>query len=365
MNNELIVLMAEALTMYLLVLGAHSLRRRAGLAHFYALLGGLTAVMSWVTDAGVKVEFGGITLMVGSTVFYTSLLLGVFVVYVFDGPRATRIAISTVVGVSALVPVIAASLHLQMRLAGQAILATVPEPSLRINTASVCTTVADLVFLAVAWEFLGKPQLRFSLGLRSLLTLLGVMWLDVFLFTTGAFFGTPDYTSIMTGTLVSRFVITLFAFPLLYLYLHWESRQQGVPIENRPVLAILRELAEVQTELGLAQQEIERRRRAEREKAELIAKLEATLSHVNRLEGLLPVCSSCKRIRVDGKQPDQSDRWVSLEEYVRDETTVSFSHGICTDCMRRLYPEDAEAVIADLRRERGEHARPPPPRPPP
>ena len=36
--------------------------------------------------------------------------------------------------------------------------------------------------------------------LLSLLTLLGVMWLDVFLFTTGAFFGTPDYTSIMTGT---------------------------------------------------------------------------------------------------------------------------------------------------------------------
>ena len=56
--------------------------------------------------------------MVGSTVFYTSLLLGVFVVYVFDGPRATRIAISTIIGVSVMVPVIALTLHFQMQLSG-------------------------------------------------------------------------------------------------------------------------------------------------------------------------------------------------------------------------------------------------------
>ena len=67
------------MVIYFLVLWAHSLRHRFGLAHFYALVGGLTAIMSWVTDAGVRVEIMGITFMVGSTVFYTSLLLSVFV----------------------------------------------------------------------------------------------------------------------------------------------------------------------------------------------------------------------------------------------------------------------------------------------
>lgn len=100
MTKELMILIAEAISVYLLVLWAHSLRNRLGLAHFYALIGSLTAVMVWVTDAGVKVEFPGVSLMVGSTVFYTALLLGVFVVYVFDGPRATRIAISTIIGIS-------------------------------------------------------------------------------------------------------------------------------------------------------------------------------------------------------------------------------------------------------------------------
>ena len=73
--------------------------------------------MSWVTDAGVRVEVMGVTFMVGSTVFYSSLLLSIFVVYVFDGPRATRIAISTIVGVSIFVPIIALALHLQMKIA--------------------------------------------------------------------------------------------------------------------------------------------------------------------------------------------------------------------------------------------------------
>ncbi len=186
MNTKLLILVMEAMLVYFCVLWAHSLRKYAGLAPFYALLGGITTIMSWVTDAGISVDVAGITFMVGSTVFYTSLLLGIFVVYVFDGPRATRIAISTVAGVSVLVPLIAVALHIQMRIAGHATLSFVPLPSFRINTASVFATVVDLVFLAIAWEYFGKPNLRIQLWLRSFLTLLGVMWLDVLLFTTAA-----------------------------------------------------------------------------------------------------------------------------------------------------------------------------------
>jgi hypothetical protein len=95
-GNEVIILIIEAMVVYFLVLWAHSLRHRFGPVYFYALIGGITAVMSWVTDAGVAIQAGGITFVVGSTVFYTSLILSVFVIYVFDGPRATRIVISTV-----------------------------------------------------------------------------------------------------------------------------------------------------------------------------------------------------------------------------------------------------------------------------
>lgn len=347
MPQELLILIVEAFAVYLLVLWTHSLRHRVGLSFFYALLGGLTAIMSWVTDAHVAIEVGNLTFMVGSTVFYTSLLLGVFVVYVFDGPSATRIAISTIAGVSILVPVIAALLHFQMQLTGGGTVSHVPVPSLRINTASVLATVMDLLFLAIAWEFFGRSQLRLRLWMRSFLTLLGVMWLDVILFSSGAFMGTDEYFSIMQATLVTRLVVSLFAFPFLYLYLCRQNKKSGCALENRPVFAILHEIAEVRLELGLAQEEIQRRKTAEREKEALIEKLEDTLSHVRALEGLLPVCSSCHRIRLDEEsKPESQKQWVTLEEYVRENTDVKFSHGVCADCMQKLYPdlppEDAE-----------------------
>jgi uncharacterized PurR-regulated membrane protein YhhQ (DUF165 family) len=337
-SYELFILIVEALVVYLLVLGAHALRGHYGLAFFYALMGGLTAIMSWVTDAGVSIHVAGITFMVGSTVFYTSLLLGVFVVYVFDGPRATRIAISTVAGVSAMVPLVALALNLQMQMVGNAPLSHVPMPSLRINLSSVVATVADLIFLAMAWEFLGKSRLGLHLWLRAFLTLLGVMWLDVFLFATSAFAGKPEYFNIMKGTLVSRLIISLFAFPLLYSYLNWQKAKKGLLLENRPVLAILKEVAEVRLELTLAQQEIEHRKKAEAEKAAAIVKLEATLLRVQHLEGLLPICSSCRQIRVDSGSTEIPDRWMPLETYLYEESRVQFSHGICPSCEQRLYP---------------------------
>jgi uncharacterized PurR-regulated membrane protein YhhQ (DUF165 family) len=300
--------------------------------HFYALIGGITAIMSWVTDAGVVVRFGDIAFVIGSTVFYTSLLLGVFVVYVFDGPQATRIAISTVVGVSAMVPIVAAVLHIQMDLIGSARIAYIPLPSFRINTASVIATLIDLVFLAIAWEYLGKPRLNLTLWLRAFLTLLGVMWLDVVLFATGAFAGTPGYVGIMKGTLISRLIVTVFALPFLYAYLNWQSKTTGIKIENRPVLAILKQVAEIEMELSLAQEEIERRKQAEAERDKVIEELKKAISEVKTLRGFLPICCICKNIR------DDQGYWNQIESYIRDHSEAEFTHGLCPECAQKHYP---------------------------
>jgi uncharacterized PurR-regulated membrane protein YhhQ (DUF165 family) len=333
MGNEVVILIIEAMAVYFLVLWAHSLRHRFGPVHFYALIGGITAIMSWVTDAGVAIQLAGITFVVGSTVFYTSLLLGVFVVYVFDGPQATRIAISTVVGVSAMVPIVAAALHMQMDLIGNARISYIPLPSMRINTASVVATLIDLVFLAMAWEFLGKPNLNIKLWLRAFLTLLGVMWLDALLFTTGAFAGSPGYLSIMKGTLISRLIVSVFALPFLYAYLYWQNKKKGVEIENRPVLAILKQVAEIEIELSQAQEEIGRRKNAENERDKVIQELKKALSEVKTLRGFLPICCICKNIR------DDQGYWNQIESYIRDRSEAEFSHSICPKCAKKHYPD--------------------------
>ncbi|MFT3992297.1 MAG: hypothetical protein QM680_12900 [Luteolibacter sp.] len=332
-DKELIVLICEAITVYFLVLFAHSLRNRIGLAYFYGLIGCLAAIMIWTTDAGVRVEIGDISFMVGSTVFFTSLLLGVFVVYVFDGPRATRIAISTIIGVSVIVPVITMILHWQIRIAGPDQPEYFPPQSLRIYSASILSSLADLIFLAVAWEFLGKPQFKVRLWLRAFLTLLGVMWLDVVLFATGAFFGKPDYLHIMAGTFISRLGISLFAFPFLYLYLSWQNRRYGMEIENRPMLSILKEVSEVRMELSLAQSEIERSKVLEKKNEQLISSLQNALQEVKTLRGILPTCAYCKDIR------DEHGKWHQLESYIQSHSNALFSHGICGSCIEKHYPD--------------------------
>jgi hypothetical protein len=62
------------------------------------------------------------------------------------------------------------------------------------------------------------------------------------------------------------------------------------------------------------------------------ADLEAALASVKTLQGLLPICAHCKRIR------DDKGEWTHVEQYVRARTDARFSHGICPECVAEHYP---------------------------
>lgn len=79
--------------------------------------------------------------------------------------------------------------------------------------------------------------------------------------------------------------------------------------------------------------DITERKRAEDERERLIGELQDALTQVKLLSGMLPICASCKKIR------DDQGYWHQVEEYVRDHSQAEFSHSICPDCARRLYPE--------------------------
>lgn len=79
--------------------------------------------------------------------------------------------------------------------------------------------------------------------------------------------------------------------------------------------------------------DITQRKQAEEERERLINELQQALAKVKRLSGLLPICSSCKKIR------DDSGYWKQIEAYIREHSEAEFSHGVCPECARRLYPE--------------------------
>jgi AmiR/NasT family two-component response regulator len=65
----------------------------------------------------------------------------------------------------------------------------------------------------------------------------------------------------------------------------------------------------------------------------LIEELREALGNVKTLRRLLPICASCKKIR------DDQGYWHMVEDYLSSHSEITFSHGLCPDCMTRLYPD--------------------------
>ncbi len=79
--------------------------------------------------------------------------------------------------------------------------------------------------------------------------------------------------------------------------------------------------------------DITQQKHAEEEREKLIAELEAAISKIKALGGLIPICASCKKIR------DDKGYWNKLEAYIENHSEAEFSHGICPECASELYPE--------------------------
>ncbi|MBU2549015.1 MAG: hypothetical protein KKB20_11415 [Proteobacteria bacterium] len=70
-----------------------------------------------------------------------------------------------------------------------------------------------------------------------------------------------------------------------------------------------------------------------------VARLEKTLAEVRTLQGFIPICSSCKKIR------DDAGYWQQVEKYISDHSGAQFTHGICPECVRKLYPDFADQIL--------------------
>jgi phosphoserine phosphatase RsbU/P len=71
--------------------------------------------------------------------------------------------------------------------------------------------------------------------------------------------------------------------------------------------------------------------------AERVQKLEEAMTKVKQLQGIVPICSYCKRIRND------RNYWQQLESYISEHSEAQFSHGVCLDCFeKQIQPESAD-----------------------
>ena len=88
------------------------------------------------------------------------------------------------------------------------------------------------------------------------------------------------------------------------------------PAELRARLEVGRRMVELQSAL-----------------ARQVEELQQALAHVRRLQGILPICVHCHKIRND------RESWQRLETYLMDHSEAQFSHGVCPECLAADYPE--------------------------
>ena len=67
----------------------------------------------------------------------------------------------------------------------------------------------------------------------------------------------------------------------------------------------------------------------------LIERYKSALDEVEKLRGIIPICAKCKKIR------DDDGYWQEVEIYLREHSFSRISHGLCLDCAKELYPEEA------------------------
>lgn len=83
------------------------------------------------------------------------------------------------------------------------------------------------------------------------------------------------------------------------------------------------------------------RRQSEENRENLIVELRDSLAQIKTLRGIVPICTHCKKIR------DTKGYWQQVETYIGNHSEAEFSHSLCDDCMRELYPNEAGQLLGD------------------
>jgi hypothetical protein len=90
--------------------------------------------------------------------------------------------------------------------------------------------------------------------------------------------------------------------------------------------------------------DVTRRVRAEEEKERLIGQLREALVRIRTLQGLIPICAWCRKVR------DDRGYWEQLEKYVVEHSEADFTHGICPECLKKVEAREEKRMEKDRKK---------------
>lgn len=201
----LIILFLQTVFFWSLAVILYRFKNRYTLIPLYCYIAIATILTHNLSDLGLGITTGNWYFFISSFSFFTTLMLGVFLLYLLEGPRAVRLAFWIIIGVSLFYILIIYLLGLQTK--------TDNWIQLNILTGttyfwSILSIIIDIFLLAILWEILAKIK-WFPLALRILITSATVLIVDTIIFSTGVFLGTEIYTSMLKGNILIRLILAI------------------------------------------------------------------------------------------------------------------------------------------------------------
>ncbi|MBW1781922.1 MAG: hypothetical protein JRL30_14420 [Deltaproteobacteria bacterium] len=169
------------------------------------------------------------------------------------------------------------------------------------------------------------------------------------LMVAGEYFGFLPHQCVIPSFVApwpNQILILAVVIGLLFVVAYTSSFTAGILKKNRDKLndqnvELMKKTASLRVANDRLGAEITERKRAEEALKELLSSLQKAMEEIKTLRGFVPICANCKKIR------DDKGYWEQVETYVSKHTEAQFSHSICPECMRKLYPEFCEDEKTD------------------
>jgi len=200
----------------------------------------------------------------------------------------------------------------------------------RINTLIYSVLVLYMLLLGgeggakILWMYTFPLISFFLLGKNE-----GLYWNVAIIFLAVLIFWNPLSLSIVysyPSEFITRFIMTYMLISTIsywYEYYHYHY------------------LIKIELKNKILRQEISKRKKEKKERIRVINELQSALNEVKELQGILPLCSYCKKIR------DDSGYWEQVDVYINKNTAADISHGICPECIKQHFPNQYTSIYPD------------------
>lgn len=239
----------------------HRLRSKFTLIPLYCFIAVLTLLTHNLADLGFAVVAGDWYFLISSFSFFTTLMLGVLFLYLFEGPRATRLSLWIILFVSCLYISLVWALGFLTNTSNWIVL---DAEKIKVYFWSIGAIVVDFVFLAILWELLAKLG-KVPLVVRVFIVCIAVYFLDTAIFVTGAFGGQSTYVSMIKSNLTIRLVLALIMTPVASFYFQVEGYKEENRIKPKRIWEILNFRSDLEEKIETMEEAIKKAKKLEEE----------------------------------------------------------------------------------------------------